>query len=106
MTKAKAMSMLKENARYLIDPKFASKIAQAFNLTLKDLGMKAIPTQQYGRVSYTEETAKLPSIATYQLAENICLKITGTTVSSNKFGRGSYAQDITYKAVSILENSK
>ena len=59
MTKAKAISMLKENSRYLIEPEFASKIAKAFNVTLKDLGLQPDKVKNFGRLVYTDEAANL-----------------------------------------------
>jgi hypothetical protein len=102
MTKTKALKQLKEYSRNVITPEFASKIAQAFGYTLKDLHLKSTKVEDFGRLNYTPETAKLKAIETSRLANELCYKITGEYVESNMMGSGSYAQDITEKAVAKI----
>lgn len=102
MTKAKAIKLMNEYSRLVIDPALASKMAQAFGYTLPELGLKSQKVSSFARLTYSEETKNLSAISVYRLAQEIAFKISGVRVSSEMHGTGSYAQDITEKALEII----
>jgi len=102
MTKTKALELMLEMSRGVIDPALARKIAKVFGYTLNDLGIKARKVREFQRLNYSEETASLTAIAMYWLAEKIAEKKTGIEIHSRMFGMGSSAQDITEQAIKAL----
>ena len=105
MTKAKAIKLMNEYSRLVIDPALASKIAQAFGYKLSDLGIKPRKVESFGRLNYSEETSQLSAVAVYVLAKELARK-NGIEVTSMMHGTGSYADDITAKATKALEEVK
>lgn len=105
MTKAKAIKLMREYSRLVIDPALALKIAQAFGYKLSDLGIKPQKVESFSRLNYSEETSHLSAVAVYRLAKELASK-KGVEVSSGMHGTGSYADDITEKATKVLEEVK
>jgi len=103
MTKTKALELMLEYSRQVIDPALARKIAKAFGYILTDLGIHAQKVSSFHRMTYNAETENLTAVSIYHLAQELALKETGTKVESRMNGQGSYAQDITEKAVEILK---
>lgn len=103
MTKQEAKQTMLELSRAVIDPKMAEEIAAAFGETLASLKLQSMATKDFNRLNYTAETAELPSIAVYQLAKALAEKLTEEWVRSEMNGKGSYAEDITKKAVALLK---
>lgn len=93
-----------EASRRVCDPNYAEDLLKPFGQTLKSVGIKPIKTNQMYRLNYAEEDAEKPSVAIYDLAQSLAQKLTGIRVSSGMHGQGSYAQDITEKAVSLIED--
>ena len=71
MTKAKAMELMNEYSRQVIDPSLARKIAQAFGYTLSQLGLKGQKVSSFHRLNYSEETKNLTAISVSDLAQAI-----------------------------------
>ena len=105
MTKAKAMELMLEYSRSLIDPALARKIAKAFGYTLSDLGLIPKKTKDFYRANYTDETASLTAISNYQLAQSLAEKFASIYVQSSMHGIGSMADDITEKSVNALKEA-
>ena len=103
MTKAKAIKLMLEYSRLVIDPSLALKISKAFGYTLSDLGMKPTKVRNFSRLNYAEEVGELTAISVYHLAEKIVEAKTGIYIKSEMHGSGSRAKDITEQAVEILK---
>lgn len=100
MTKTKAIKLMLENSRAVVDPAFASTIAKAFGYTLSQLEIKAMKNSQHHRLNYANPNLK--SVAIYWLAKKLAEKEKSITISSGMHGSGSYAQDITEKSCAVL----
>lgn len=100
MTKTKAIKLMLENSRAVVDPAFASEIAKAFGYTLSKLGIKPTKNSQFNRLNYANPNLK--SVAIYLLAKMIAFNEKQVEVSSGMHGAGSYAEDITEKACAVL----
>lgn len=105
MTKTKALEQMRKYSRNVVDPELARKIAKAFGYSLKDLEITARKVDQFYRMNYSEETAKLTAVSIYELAQGLNLAIVGKQVYSNMNGLGSYADDITEKACNNIEQT-
>ena len=103
MTKTKALELMKEYDRNLIDPALARKIAKVFGYSLSDLGIKPKKVKTHNRVDYTEETAELSSVSMYRLAQEIAENKSKTFLHSMMNGIGSHASEITRQAIEILK---
>lgn len=101
MTKAKAIKLMQEYSRDVVEPAFASKITQAFGFKLSDLGIKAQKVADFPIV-YSEEAKNLKGVAMYHVAGQLANKITGKLPHSHMNGRGSMADDIVSQAVELL----
>jgi hypothetical protein len=99
MTKYEATESLKEYSRNVVKPDLAINIAKAFGYTLADLDIQTRKTKDFQRMNYSNQTGDLEAVSISALAKNLCLKVTGIEVTSEMNGTGSYAQDITDKAV-------
>ncbi len=100
MTKTKAIKLMLENSRAVVDPAFASEIAKAFGYTLSKLGIKSAKNSEHNRLRYSNPNLK--SVAIYELAKNLVREEKQVIVQSMMNGRGSYAEDITEQACAIL----
>ena len=101
-TKEEAKETLLENSRRVCDPDYADDLLKPFGESMKSLGLASAPTKNFSRLNYLEADADKPSVAIYNLAQDLAQKLTGERVSSGMHGRGSYAEDITKKAVALL----
>lgn len=88
-----------ENSRTIVDPAFANSIAKAYGQTLKSLGIMAVRAEAYHTNIYNP---KAMSVSIYEVAKELCFKVTGIDVHSGMHGKGSYAEDITEKAIAEL----
>mgnify|MGYP006306835477 CR=1 FL=1 len=102
MTKTKALELMREYSRDLIDPDLARKIAKVFGYTLKDLGIKSQKVKEYSRVNYSDETANLSSVPMYKLSQEIADRECNASIKSMMNGSGSRAEDITGQAINLL----
>uniref|UniRef100_A0A6M3Y4Y8 Uncharacterized protein n=1 Tax=viral metagenome TaxID=1070528 RepID=A0A6M3Y4Y8_9ZZZZ len=105
MTKTKAIKLMEDNSRAVIDPALARKIAKAFGYSLRDLDISPRRVSTFPRINYTEETKDLSAVSVYHLAQDIAEKLTGIRVKSRMMGMGSHAQDIVEKSVKLINES-
>ena len=104
MTKAKALKLMWEKSRCLIDPSLAKKIAQAFGYTLSNLGLTIKPAKDWYRSNFSEETAELSSVAVYQLAENLAQQFNKEWKAPMPFhGHGSNTEHATEKSIEEIK---
>jgi len=99
MTKAKAMELMLEMARDLIEPTLARKIAKAFGYTLKDLGIKPKKVSEYYRA--TPYAKNLSAVSNHHLAEAIYQEIIkdNTPIERPFHGVGRNAEHVTEQSV-------
>lgn len=102
MTKTKALKLMLEMSRDVIDPGLARKIAQAFKFTLPELEIKPRKVKDF-RLLYSEETENLLAVSVSNLARQIAYKQTGILVTTGMNGAGSGAEDIAKKALEIIK---
>lgn len=103
MTKTKALELMLEMSRAVIDPALARKIAKVFGYTLNDLGIKPHKVNEFRRLNYPRETENLTAVAVNVLAIAIAENKTGKSIYTRMSGAGSGAQDITEQAVELLK---
>jgi hypothetical protein len=102
MTKAKAIKLMKEHSREVVEPTLASKITQAFGFKLSDLDIKPKKVSDFHRLTYSNDVKNLKGIAVYYVAMRLAEKITGVIPTSLMHGFGSMAEDITEKSILLL----
>jgi hypothetical protein len=103
MTKAKALKLMGEYSRDVVEPSFAQKITKAFGFSLSDLGVASKKISEFP-IMHTEEVRNLKGVAMYGVARALVYKLTGITLYSNMNGRGSAADDIVSKAIDVLSH--
>jgi hypothetical protein len=97
MTKAKAVKLMNEYCRQVIDPALARDIAQAFGYTLSKLGLKARKVSSFHRLNYSEETKDLTAIEVYELARGIATQGFIKTDFPSREEAEKYGEEITSK---------
>ncbi len=102
MTKAKAKQLMVKYDRSIVPTSLAQKITKAFNLSLSDLNIQPQKTSEILGDNCPEETRELEGVSMFEVAQQIAYKCSGTLPTTNKFGRGSGAEDIVRQAVEIL----
>ncbi len=103
MTKAKALKQLMEYSRNVIEPTFASKLAQAFGYSLKELDIKPRFLSEFRRLNFDPATAKLKAVSVQELMQALVWKIKGQKITSACLGEGSRADHIVEQAVKLLK---
>lgn len=86
-------------SREIVDPTFANSIVKAYGQTLKSIGIKAYPASQFAVITHNPRAM---SVSMFEVAQALCLKVTGKYIQTMMNGRGSGAEDITKKAVAEL----
>jgi len=128
MTKAKALKLMLEYARYVLNPRFASKLAQAMGYSLSQLGFRKEHKYVLTNAPYKGDEMTARGIATYELARKIAeqqpekkwsksehiqietleyqdgRKKKRLIIPARFHGAGSNAQSITEEAVKIIKN--
>lgn len=103
MTQAKALSMLRNYARNVVEYSLATKLASAFGKSLrKDLGIRA---KRYrlsnSGISITNEK---PGVAIHELTQALAMSmLPHLSVNSLMHGAGSRADDIVKKGTATIE---
>lgn len=102
-TKETSKQAMLDNSRSVCDPEYAEDLLRPFGQTLESLGIKPIPSKLMNRLNYALEDADRQSVPIYELSQKLAYELTGERVTSGMYGRGSYAQDVTEKAVALLK---
>ena len=102
MTKAKAKKLMVEYDRSIIETSLAQKISKAFGFSLSDLNIQPQKTKDILGEYCPEETKELSGVSMFEVAQQIAYKVSGKLPITNKFGRGSGAEDIVRQAVELL----
>lgn len=103
MTKPKAISMLRNYARLIVERSMAAKLASAFEKSLsRDLGLRAT----HYRLSNSEMLVvnEKPGVAISELSKALAISLLPhLSVSTSMYGAGSGAEDIVNKSTATIE---
>jgi hypothetical protein len=106
MTKQKALCLLLEYSREVVELSFASKIMKALGHNLSELQTKPASLKSFRRLTYNPKFANTKAISISELAREIAEQKSGESIRSMMNGAGSYADDITEQAVKVLNGNK
>ena len=101
LTKARALKLMLECGRELVEPKMVEDIAKVFGTSLKKLGLKPQKTSSFRVIPYKDCDEEL-GVSMYEFAQKLVLDKKGINITSEMNGIGSYAEDITKQAVREL----
>ena len=106
MTESKAISMMRDYSRSIVEYSFASKLASAFGKSLSgDLGLKKAKRYRLSNSGLPISNEK-PGIAISELSKALAISLyPNLTVTTSMHGAGSGADDIVEKSTIILEAS-
>ena len=103
MTKAKALSMLRNYARCVVELSLATKLSSAFGKSWRqDLGIRA----KHYRLSNSGIPVRneKPGVAIYELSKALAVSmLPHLSVNSSMHGAGSRAEEIVLKSTAIIE---
>ena len=102
MNKIEATKALLDYSRDVIFEDLAQDIAKAFGYSLHDLRLAPQPANTFHRLVPVPGHEKDMCVSVYELASRIAKGETKQKPSSGMNGIGSYAQDITEKAIGML----
>ena len=104
MTKTKALKLMIDNPREVIDESLANKIAQAFGHSLLELKVKARRLEDFNRLTYSSVSTRHEFVAVYELAEGLIKSFDPTWEYYSPFeGQGRRTQDIAEKSVEEIK---
>lgn len=106
MTKQKALCLLLQYSREVVEPSLASKIVKALGYNLSELESAPKKLKTFHRLNYNPQFANTEAISISSIAKEIAELKSGEKIYSNINGAGSYADDIVKQSVEILNGKQ
>jgi len=102
MNKVEAAKVMYEHERDVVFESLAEDVAKAFGTSLHELRITPRPANTFHRLVPMKGHEKDLVVSMYEVASHIAKFVTSISVYSDMNGAGSYADDITEKAIAML----